>query len=57
MKTGMNSFNPRTREGCDPMRDGLPDGFGGFNPRTREGCDVIEGKYHGRNGMFQSTHP
>ena len=35
-----NSFNPRTRAGCD-YRYCFPCGCpGGFNPRTRAGCDT-----------------
>ena len=36
----MNSFNPRTRTGCDRLNfeNYIPDAYG-FNPRTRTGCD------------------
>ena len=40
-----NNFNPRTREGCDPMQRRLyrpPRDH--FNPRTREGCDLISSR-------------
>ena len=38
--TGMNYFNPRTREGCDADLDLRRAGNLDFNPRTREGCDA-----------------
>ena len=34
------NFNPRTREGCDDMKESsLKWAWANFNPRTREGCD------------------
>ena len=51
-----NSFNSRTREGCD-LRHPLPGGRGfRFNSRTREGCDEVAIKV-AFLVMFQFTHP
>ena len=35
-----NGFNPRTRVGCDVVRNASRGPLRGFNPRTRVGCDV-----------------
>ena len=35
-----DSFNPRTRTGCDCALDSLKHIFYSFNPRTRTGCDA-----------------
>ena len=37
--TKNDSFNPRTREGCDRSQPRYHPGLYCFNPRTREGCD------------------
>ena len=34
------SFNPRTREGCDKIKNAEALRTRSFNPRTREGCDL-----------------
>ena len=34
-------FNPRTRKGCDHMRQKQLTGMTCFNPRTRKGCDFL----------------
>ena len=52
------SFNPRTREGCDVIY--LLYGLmhqGCFNPRTREGCDGDNELIKSVMKEFQSTHP
>ena len=51
-------FNPRTREGCDPLPIRVfcvscPN----FNPRTREGCDLRVLNACNDYKLFQSTHP
>ena len=51
------SFNPRTRVGCDDLCGKGDTDRTGFNPRTRVGCDTY---YSGRMVAiieFQSTHP
>ena len=53
----LQSFNPRTRVGCDPTTPAVWWPSSSFNPRTRVGCDLMP-----RGGvilliLFQSTHP
>ena len=36
----LEHFNPRTREGCDPLPTFCLPSLRNFNPRTREGCDI-----------------
>ena len=52
-----NSFNPRTRTGCDLLVCLYPSCCICFNPRTRTGCDVNTCTPPIWFSMFQSTHP
>ena len=54
---GVNSFNPRTRTGCDssPVPSALRKSS--FNPRTRTGCDPLLYTAGLTTAKFQSTHP
>ena len=51
------SFNPRTREGCDPTSTLKASLESCFNPRTREGCDGSDLTEFCHIRRFQSTHP
>ena len=54
----INSFNPRTRVGCDGRRTMVPLELAlSFNPRTRVGCDLLTWKFIFNANEFQSTHP
>ena len=46
------SFNPRTREGCDPALAIILHTLNGFNPRTREGCDDLPHKGYPAQNCF-----
>ena len=52
-----NSFNPRTRVGCDSGPWNNHHQRCGFNPRTRVGCDIIWVCLLVSPILFQSTHP
>ena len=52
-----DSFNPRTREGCDTSGDPSVIDSLCFNPRTREGCDFLVFATRPIILAFQSTHP
>ena len=53
----INSFNPRTRMGCDLIHCIQSFQTGCFNPRTRMGCDVQLLFLVLLLPLFQSTHP
>ena len=53
----LQSFNPRTRVGCDVRHLCQSLGIIGFNPRTRVGCDPRSVAESLSVSMFQSTHP
>ena len=53
----MQSFNPRTRAGCDLRQPLHARTYQRFNPRTRAGCDDFEYKFSEEEFLFQSTHP
>ena len=52
-----DSFNPRTRVGCDRISRYTDRRRTGFNPRTRVGCDLGREMLHPPEALFQSTHP
>ena len=51
------SFNSRTREGCDIRPTYTDYNGGGFNSRTREGCDGLHPYPTAHQEQFQFTHP
>ena len=51
------SFNPRTRVGCDYSNLINLRQLNSFNPRTRVGCDCTRQVLLIARLMFQSTHP
>ena len=51
------SFNSRTREGCDSPNPPIVPPRQGFNSRTREGCDKSVAKRARSPRKFQFTHP
>jgi len=51
------SFNPRTRTGCDSGSPRSLLSAGGFNPRTRTGCDTLLRVFGPELVEFQPTHP
>ena len=51
------SFNPRTRVGCDPFAARHLPCLSCFNPRTRVGCDRRTLLSRACTPVFQSTHP
>ena len=54
--TGLQNFNPRTREECDLLREMLRLFRQDFNPRTREECDDYNHPDILSSLLFQSTH-
>ena len=51
------SFNSRTREGCDYEIGGRSTSRCSFNSRTREGCDACASCRPLQGTLFQFTHP
>ena len=51
------NFNPRSREGSDPIKGWLYVEANNFNPRSREGSDAEIPRVHGCGKKFQSTLP
>jgi len=51
------SFNPRTRKGCDFLYGNNNKTKLCFNPRTRKGCDPPQLLIVAGMQKFQSTHP
>ena len=51
------NFNPRSREGSDPLSPATGPGCRYFNPRSREGSDHRKRGRVVRTGKFQSTLP
>ena len=55
--TKSSNFNPRSREGSDPVYDDKRPCLQDFNPRSREGSDLAAEVPVAPPVLFQSTLP
>ena len=55
--SGVDDFNPRSREGSDIFFDMIIISFCNFNPRSREGSDAVKEKYQRDTGEISIRAP